>query len=163
MPRIAIVVCPVLLALTVASQAAPVPDAVKAPSGAVLVDTYAARGVQIYRCAAGGDGLHWTLVAPDAELTDAGGASAHHFAGPTWKASHGAEVVGQVIAKAPAPMPGSVAWLLLSARTTGKGTLAGTRYVQRTNTVGGAEPAPSCTVGGAEARVPYTADYSFYR
>ena len=163
MLRTLTIIGPALLALTALAWAAPVPDAAKAPGDAVLIDTYAAKGVQIYRCAPAGGGLHWTLVAPDAELKDAGGGAAHHSAGPTWQAARGAKVVGEVIGKAPAPMPGSVAWLLLSARTTGTGTLAGTRYVQRLNTVGGAEPAVSCEVKGAEARIPYTADYAFYR
>ena len=46
-----------------------------------------------------------------------------------------------------------------------RGGVNGTASVQRVATKGGVEPAEACDASkvGQEARVPYTADYSFYR
>jgi Protein of unknown function (DUF3455) len=39
-----------------------------------------------------------------------------HFASPTWKMDDGSVVVGEVIARADAPEPGAIQWLLLRAK-----------------------------------------------
>jgi hypothetical protein len=85
-----------------------------------------------------------------------------HFEGPTWEVQDGSRVVGSVIDEAPAPRPHAVAWLMLSARADESGMLAGTRYILRSDTVGGEKPTGSCTPGQT-ARVPYTATYTFFR
>jgi Protein of unknown function (DUF3455) len=66
--------------------------------------------------------------------------------------------------------PGAIAWLLLEVvgaedGPTGGHTLTATTFVQRLNTSGGIAPSTGCTSldVGAEAFVPYTADYFFYR
>ena len=61
---------------------------------------------------------------------------------------------------------GNVPWLLLtgtSNSTTGK--FANVTSVQRLATQGGVEPIEACNGSnvGKEARVPYTADYYFYK
>src|SRR5206468_943717 len=43
------------------------------------------------------------------------------------------------------------------------GIFARTTYVQRVNTVGGRAPGTAGTAAGQVARVPYTAEYYFYR
>jgi hypothetical protein len=69
------------------------------------------------------------------------------------------------------PNAGSIACLLLQsigsqAGPTGGTTLAKTTFVQRLNTRGGLAPADGCSTAadvGAQALVPYTADYYFFR
>ena len=54
-------------------------------------------------------------------------ASALHFAGPTWQASDGSKVVGELVAKDAGPDPNAIPWLLLAAKSTqGPGVLART-------------------------------------
>lgn len=98
------------------------------------------------------------------QLTDAQGKPfAKHYAGPTWEAPDGSKAVGKAIANEPAPKADSIPWLLLSAESSGSGTLAGARFVQRVNTSGGAGPTGACETAGTERRVDYTADYVFYK
>ena len=154
-----------------APPAAPVvPDAIAVPSGAQVVVRYHARGAQVYACGAGpagGPAYAWTLKRPDATLTnDDGSPMGTHGAGPTWTATDGSAVVGKKLAQADAPEATSVPWLLLGAvSTTGTGMFTDVTYVQRVATSGGKAPASGCAADNlaAEARVPYTADYYFYR
>jgi hypothetical protein len=60
--------------------------------------------------------------------------------------------------------PTAIPWLLLRATSTdGYGIFTRTTFVQRVNTTGGLAPATPPTQAGQEARVPYTADYYFFR
>jgi hypothetical protein len=64
------------------------------------------------------------------------------------------------------PSSNASPWLILSAvatNTTGPGIFGRTTYIQRVNTIGGLAPAGAPTQLGQEARVPYTAEYFFYR
>jgi hypothetical protein len=47
--------------------------------------------------------------------------------------------------------------------TEGPGIFANTTYIQRVNTSGGKAPSEAGVFVGQVARVPYTADYYFYR
>jgi acetyl esterase/lipase len=136
----------------------PVAVSTEPPAGTSLLFTAKGEGVQIYTCTAG----KWLLKAPDAHLTDEHGAViGTHFAGPTWKLTDGSEVKGKVIATRPAPDGVSVANLLLEAvPASGTGKLANVSYISRIDTHGGSADSKPCTDG--EARVPYTATYSFY-
>ena len=65
---------------------------------------------------------------------------------------------------------GAIAWLLLEVVGTERGPTGGDRltrttFVQRLNTSGGIAPSTACTSSnvGAEAFVPYTADYFFFK
>lgn len=141
-----------------------IPAKLAPPSGAKLVGKYAAKGVQIYNCVAKGVGYEWAFKAPEAVLTDAhGNAFAKHYGGPTWEAADGSKIVGKVMANDPAPKAGTIPWLLLSVESSGTGVLAGARFVQRVNTVGGVGPTGACPTAGAEERVDYTADYIIYK
>jgi hypothetical protein len=131
--------------------------------------TLAARGVQIYECRAAADPYsppQWTLLAPEAQLLDGGGKRVgRHFAGPHWEADDGSRIVGSVKARADAPQPGAIAWLLMSATSVGgPGRFSGVTQVQRIRTVGGAAPTTACTPGapGGPVRVPYSAEYVFF-
>jgi hypothetical protein len=120
-------------------------------------------GVQIYRW----DGTSWVFVAPEAKLFADAGHHAQigiHFAGPTWESNSGSKVVGTApIAKA-TPDPDSIPWLKLGAASTeGPGIFDRVTFIQRVNTVGGKAPTTPGSFVGEVARVPYTADYFFYR
>ena len=124
------------------------------------------KGVQIYACQAAGAGFAWALKGPEAILLDQSGAQVgRHFAGPSWQASDGSTIVGEPLAASPSPTAGSVAWLVLHVKSSsGAGLFANIAYVARTATSGGAAPATGCDAGhiGAEARIPYTATYTFF-
>ena len=119
-------------------------------------------GVQIYRW----NGTGWTFVAPQAVLFADASESAIvsiHFGGPTWEGVDGSEVVGSVIQTC-TPDPSAIPWQLLgAASTTGPGVFDGVTFIQRLNTVGGTAPAIPGAFVGQVVRVPYTADYLFYR
>jgi hypothetical protein len=121
-----------------------------------------AEGVQIYQW----DGTSWIFVAPDAALfADAGahGTVGIHYAGPTWESVSGSKVVAAVIDRC-TPDPAAIPWLLLGAVSSeGPGIFHRVTLIQRLNTVGGNAPAAPGNSTGEVARVPYTAEYFFYR
>jgi hypothetical protein len=148
-------------------RASEVPSALAPPADQRYAMSVTARGVQIYECRAAADGSPaWTFVAPEAELYDASGsAMGRHGAGPHWEAADGSRITGQVRARADAPAPGAISWLLLSTTASGpQGAFSRVRSVQRIDTAGGATPAAPCTREsiGASARVPYTARYRLF-
>ena len=139
---------------------------VPVPPGAPLLLEVAADGVQIYTCEAKGQGFEWAFKAPEANLFDAKGLQVGtHYAGPSWKASDGSVVVGEVAARADAPASGAIPWLLLRTKSKeGAGVLTPVAFIRRTDTKGGAAPAAGCdaTHRGEQARVRYSALYQFY-
>lgn len=149
-----------------------VPAAIAPAPGQTLALSVAATGVQIYECRTDGNVARppqWVLVAPDAVLLDAiGRAIGQHGAGPQWTFDDGTRVTARVAAQAAAPQAGAVPWLLLespAASNNAAGRLGEVRSVQRINTSGGVAPREGCTAQGvgSRVRVPYTADYLFYR
>src|SRR6266516_418092 len=118
-------------------------------------------GVQIYTWNGSSSGT----AVPEATLFDAdGNIVSIHFAGPTWQSNSGSKVVGALPPKHVTVDPDAVPWLLLSAKNPeGPGLFANTTFIHRVNTVGGNAPSEDGTVVGQVARVPYTADYFFYR
>jgi len=126
-----------------------------------------AKGVQIYTCTVSNGAFAWTLKAPDASLHDAKGQLiGKHFAGPSWQANDGSTVVGEPLNVSPSPSPHAIPWLVLRAKShSGSGDLAQVAYIVRTQTEGGVAPAAGCDAGhaGAEARIPYSAVYLFFR
>lgn len=146
-----------------------VPAAI-APRQGAFVESIAARGTQVYECradAAAPGGAKWVFVAPDAALFDRTGTPiGKHYAGPHWEAADGSRVVGTVDARADAPQANAIPWLLLSTRAAGgNGRFAQVSSIQRVNTIGGTAPSRACDAAslGATEKVPYTADYLFYR
>jgi hypothetical protein len=137
------------------------------PEGAQVVLQAKGDGVQIYTCISSPAATKWVLKAPDAKLLDASGKSiGSHFAGPTWKLEDGSQVQGELVASRPSPETGSVAWLLLRTKGgTATGSLADVKFIQRTETHGGAAPASGCESSqdaGKTVQVQYTATYTFY-
>jgi hypothetical protein len=150
-------------ALTQAAAAEPDPLAVP---GTQTVLSLEASGVQIYECRRDSEGkLAWVLKAPEANLySDAGVLEAHHFAGPSWRANDGSQIGGKLLRQVPGDTPGSIAQLLLEAKSTGpEGVLSNVRFVQRLATAGGLAPAQPCTAAGQTGRSPYIARYVFLK
>ena len=118
-------------------------------------------GVQMYTW----DGASWGAAVPEATLFDAQGhVVATHFKGPTWQSNSGSRVVGAVVQPTAIVDPNAIPWVLLRAATTeGPGIFAHATFIHRVNTVGGKSPSVDGTMIGQVARVPYTADYFFYR
>ena len=119
-------------------------------------------GVQIYRW----DGTSWIFVAPEAVLfadAEDDGAVGIHYAGPTWESVSGSTVVGMVLKRC-TPDSDAIPWLLLGAVShEGPGIFEQVTYLQRVNTVGGKAPTDPGDFPGEVVRVPYTAEYFFYR
>jgi hypothetical protein len=152
-----------------AKEADDIPAPLRVAANEVLAQRAHAAGVQIYRCSPNKSDtarFDWLLQAPEADLLDhAGHKIGKHYAGPTWEARDGSKVLGEVVARAPSPVPNAVAWLLLSAKSTsGAGVFGSVRFIQRLHTVGGNPPAGGCdqVSAGGEVRVPYSAEYWFY-
>src|SRR6266567_1657096 len=133
------------------------------PGNKVSFHAYAV-GVQIYV---------WTVNPTNAALYDSDGnvVGIHYaYAGPSrpaWQTESGSLVVGARLAASTVHPPvdtNAIPWLMLqSAITDGHGVLARTTYIQRVNTAGGLAPATAGSSAGQVSRVPYTAEYFFYR
>jgi len=119
-----------------------------------------AEGVQVYRWT----GTAWAFVAPEAVLYDGDGEPVGtHYVGPTWESASGSYVVGVVMERA-TPDPDAIPWLKLQAiDSDGSGVFDGTTFIQRVNTTGGKAPAVPGSFEDEIVRVPYTAEYYFYR
>jgi hypothetical protein len=153
----------------VAGAADPVPESLAPPAGLKRLLELNAEGVQIYRCGPPKDGTAapapvWNFEAPRATLTDHQGQPAgRHYAGPTWEAPDGSKITGKVAAKAAAPDPHAIAWLLLKTESAGAaGRFDPVRAVQRVSTSGGSAPAGECGHVGEVLEVPYRAVYVFW-
>jgi Protein of unknown function (DUF3455) len=160
----------VLLAGCADMDRQPIPAALQPPADEVLFLRLHAVGVQIYVCQASHDDptrFEWVFKSPEAQLSyRLGKPVVNHYAGPTWEATDGSTVVGEVTAKDNGPDSTAIPWLLLHAKSTsGQGRLSRTTSIQRLNTLGGKAPAGGCGAAllGGEVRTHYTADYLFYR
>lgn len=175
--KITYLILPVLIAqasLACTSQQAAIappqtPDNLKVPAGQMLQLKGIAKGVQIYQCKAktgNTNQFEWTLKAPEADLLDDNGKKIiKHYGGPTWEALDGSKVIGTVKAKADAPTPSAIPWLLLQTKSNeGNGSLSKVTYIQRVETIGGKAPSQGCNQASTntEARIDYAADYFFY-
>src|SRR5260221_13191447 len=128
-----------------------------------------AQGVQVYECrtrANDPNAYGWSFVAPEATLTEGGATVGRHFAGPTWESSSDRSSAKGAVRERQDGGAGNIPWLLLAATPNGAdGKMGGVTSVLRANTKGGVEPKEACAASnaGQEARVPYTADYYFYK
>src|SRR5438105_3003105 len=92
-------------------------------------------GVQIYHSAQSTTDptkFVWKFFAPQATLFNGGGkVIANHFGGPSWQSNNGSLVVGAVFAKAPAPDPSAIDWLLVNATfNAGNGPFSEVTFIQ---------------------------------
>ena len=127
-------------------------------------------GFQIYTW----NGASWGGAVPEATLFDEdGNIVATHFGvfapngafvGPAWQSNSGSQVLGALPPAAVIVDTNSIPWLRLKAvDPEGPGVFAVTTFIQRVNTSGGKAPLTPGSFVGQVARVPYTADYFFYR
>jgi hypothetical protein len=118
-------------------------------------------GFQVYTW----NGTSWGNAVPDALLFNGeAGIVATHGAGPSWQSNSGSRVVGMLPPVAVVVDTNAIPWLRLQAlNPQGPGIFADTTYIQRVNTTGGKAPFAPGSFVGQVARVPYTADYFFYR
>ena len=127
-------------------------------------------GWQVHTCVATATSYAWSFDGPAAALyDDHGKLITTHSAGPTWTARDGSSVVGTVVDRA-FVSPTAIPWLLLRATPNpgvpDDGRLSATTHIQRIATTGGLTPAAAdCTADnvGETRRVPYTADYVFWK
>lgn len=155
------------------NRAPQVPPSLEVPIGHKVSSRAYAVGVQIYKAAPSPTDpskLVWTFVAPEAVLYDEDGevvGSHYAFAGPTrpaWESGSGSRVVGARTVPPVVVDPTAIPWLVLDAvQADGPGIFRRTTHIQRVNTTGGLAPSMPPTQAGQEVRVPYTADYIFYR
>ena len=147
------------------NRAPVVPTNIQVPDGNKVQFHAYAVGVQIYTW--NGTTASWGASVPEAVLYDAdGNIVGTHFLGPTWESTSGSKVVGTKVAASTANPPvdtNAIPWLLLQAKSAaGPGIFARITYIQRVNTAGGKAPERSGSPGEV-VRVPYTAEYYFYR
>jgi hypothetical protein len=152
-----------------ATEPAGISAALRAPADEQPAFMLGAQGVQIYACkprAKEPGAYQWTFVAPEATLFEAGAAVGRHGAGPTWESTSDRSSVKGTVRQRQDAAVGNIPWLLLAATPgDGDGRFAGVTSIQRVATQGGVEPTTACdaSTAGQEARVPYTADYYFYK
>lgn len=138
---------------------------IKVPDGFEPAFRLAGKGVQIFRCEAIGGEHLWRFRQPEAELTDeAGQLVARHGANFTFEHRDGSRLVATITAYDEAPKRDDLRWLLMSAKSFGKGAFTSIAYIQRVNTSGGMPPT-SCQAADVNRllRVNFTSDFYFYR
>ena len=164
---------PILLAVAALPAAAAisrpsgVAAAINPPAGVEPAFALSASGVQVWQCSAlGADGWGWSYVAPDATLYEGSRSIATHKVPDLWESlSDRSSVTAVPRANQPAGA-GNLSWQLMEAAPLNPtGMFAGVTHVQRVNTGGGVPPASGCGPAnvGAENRVPFRADYYFYK
>jgi hypothetical protein len=143
------------------NRAPEVPTQIAVPAGNKVHFHGFGVGFQIYTW----NGTSWGTAVPDATLFNGRAVVAIHFAGPTWESNSGSRVVGALPPEAAVTVnPNAIPWLRLHALTSeGPGIFADISYIQRVNTTGGKAPSAPGAFVGQVARIPYTADYFFYR
>ena len=138
---------------------------VDVPAGQKAVLTAEGRGVQIYTCKEGPDGVaRWTFSGPEAKLFVKGVEVGVHGAGPVWTYMSGT-VHGKMVVTQASPERDAVPWLLVKGVSyDGTGPMATVTYIQRTETKGGKAKTDGCDTLhlGESSRVPYSATYTFY-
>ena len=150
--------------------ASPLCDTIQVEMGHKVSSHVYALGVQVYRW----NGSAWDFVGPVANLyADSGfrGQVGTHYAGPSgpagpvWESNSGSTVEARRVPDTGcAPDPTAIPWLKLkSVENSGSGRFRDVTFIQRVNTTGGLKPTAPGTTVGEEARVPYTAEYFFYR
>lgn len=149
---------------------AELPAAVQVPVGHTVVMETAAAGDITYLCRAKKDmagQFEWVFVGPDAGLKDRQGRVVGKYYGPpaTWENNDGSKVTATQVAVAPNGSANIPLQLVKANPASGLGTMQNVTYIQRVATKGGVAPVSPCSKPheGVNQRVPYTADYIFYK
>ncbi len=146
----------------------PARDRTLPPPAARQLTQVQGKGVQIYTCAALGNGMAWTPPSPEAVLLRTADSVqvGTHSAGPRWTWKDGSAIGGNVVASQPAPQPGNLPSVLVETfpSTVINGFLTNVIWVRRSEATGGVPPTSPCDPAraGTAVRVPYTATYTFY-
>jgi hypothetical protein len=130
-----------------------------------------ANGVQVYECreALTEPGAYrWSFVNPDMTLYDpaSGAEAATSRAVNSWNSLTDLSSVSGVLRATQQGGGDNLPWAYFRAiPSSEEGMFAGVTSVQRVNTRGGSAPRDGCNAdsAGAEARVPFTAEYYFYK
>jgi len=155
------------------NRAPEVPETLQVPVGHKVSFHAYAVGVQMYTATGSptdSTKLVWTFTGPEVVLLDADGevVGIHYaYAGPgrpAWESESGSIVVGSRTVPPVIVDPTAVPWLVLDAvQAEGPGIFDGTKFIQRVQTTGGLPPSTPPTHLGQQARIPYTAEYFFFR
>jgi len=158
------------------SGAGLIPANLQVPNGSKLLLHAYARGVQMYTCVQVPTDTAryvWTFVEPRAGLYSRNDykqqIGKHYFTTdnyPVWESTDGSKVTGAKVQQADAPDTSAIPWLLLKGTAwDGYGPLRSATLIQRINTKGGKAPATGAdrAHNGQYIRVPYTAEYLFYK
>ncbi len=160
---IALLLVPLIGEAQFANKRPKSPEALRPPKGLTVILHLHGKGEQIYVCQAAGAAASWKFKAPKADLFgETGERVGRHFAGPTWQAQDGSQIVGKLVASAPSPEANNIPWLLLAmVSRSEKGMFSQVESIQRLHTKGGTAPATPCTLN-EEKGVAYEADYYSY-
>jgi len=161
-------------AIPCAHAAVPEPQGIgsglRAPAGEQPEFVLKAEGVQVYACQPRTDdpkAFEWAFVGPQATLRENGKVVGRHAAGPIWESTNDKSSVKGSARSGQDAGAGNIPWLLLAGTPSqGSGKFAGVTSILRVATKGGVEPAGggcNASKSGKEERVPYTADYYFYK
>jgi len=159
-----------LAALPAAAVTAPggLPPRLQAAPGEEPAFMLAAEGVHVFECKPGNGptGFTWSFVAPDATLFEGARTAATQTRPDLWESATDRSSVTAVPRTTAQAGDADLPWALFAAQPLADaGLFAGVTSIQRVNTAGGVAPAADCGAdrAGSELRVPFTADYYFYR
>ena len=168
-PSILVTLLAPLPAAAVISPPAGITASIAAPADEAPEFALRAEGVHVFECKplpADANRFAWSFSAPDATLYDGGRSIARHTAENTFEGVADRSTVSATLRARQDGGANNLPWLLMRAQSTpDAGLFAGVTSVQRVNTRGGIAPDAGCDASnvGKEARVPFTADYYFYR
>ena len=142
------------------------PPSVTPPEASEEAFRLEASGEQVFRCLIDARGWYWKFEAPNAYLFDplTNQAVAKHGYNFTFVHNDGSCLTTRIVSTAPQGKKDLSDALFTVASRDGYGRLSQIQYVQRLNAKGGV-PTTMCTKEkrGQLARVPFTADFIFYR
>lgn len=142
------------------------PPSVTPPEASEEAFRLEASGEQVFRCLIDARGWYWKFEAPNAYLFDpqTNQAVAKHGYNFTFVHNDGSRLTTRIVSTAPQGKNDLSDALFTVASRDGYGRLSQIQYIQRLNAKGGV-PTTVCTKEkrGQLARVPFTADFIFYR
>jgi hypothetical protein len=158
-----------LAAMAAVSPPTGVSSTLAAPADEAAAFALRAEGVHVFECkplAGTANRFAWAFTAPEATLYDAGTPVGRQTSENTFEATADRSTLSAIPRSRQDGGANNLPWLLMRAQSTpDSGVFAAVTSVQRVNTAGGVAPATGCDDlnVGKEARVPFTADYYFYR
>jgi hypothetical protein len=167
--RPAALALPLLVALPAAAAISSpnVPPRLQAGPAEVAAFSLRGEGVHVYECKPGFDGrLTWVFSNPEVNFSDGATTVATQNQVNFWESTSDRSSVSTIVRASAAAGSDNLPWTLYAAQSNDTGgRFGGVTSVQRVNTVGGVAPSTGCsdTTAGTEVRVPFRADYYFYK